>query len=499
MVSVPRELPFLDSNDIPADFSCGLCTELLNEPILTACCGRNACEECIHNRASLDEDNTCPMCQLPGFSCVRDQKAERQMREMIIYCKNHSKGCLWSGSVREIRDHLQSKGGCSFTIIACPQNCGATMERQHLNEHLKANCYICWTACPHCQDMVPEGTLDSHLDTACLEYPLKCPNDCGDTMKRAEITEHRDHCPKEMIVCPFLSSGCTAKVLRCEIMQHCTDRQQDHLLMSYNSLHKDVDQLKKQLQHSLSEVQAQKTQIEASQKQTLHMQYEVESIKNKTANIASVLSQELEYISEQPHTALVKTLAIDCMKNQLTFLSNPMLLKLYPTGPGLYFRMPMFSVLKTADRPWCSLPFVVQNGYQMCIVVHPNGEGDGRSTHISIYVHLISGQYDDDLVWPLYFNDELVVSLMKQMPEQTKSNRFSRRSNKQSGVDLNYGQQQRLRTLVHILHRVNKPVGELGLAFGYIGLFCTQNSLDDTVLYNDSLVFQLSMTPGRNT
>ena len=36
----------------------------------------------------------------------------------------------------------------------------------------------------------------------------------------------------------------------------------------------------------------------------------------------------------------------------------------------------------------------------MCLSIDANGEGDARGTHVSAYIHLTKGEYDDTLAWP---------------------------------------------------------------------------------------------------
>lgn len=41
-----------------------------------------------------------------------------------------------------------------------------------------------------------------------------------------------------------------------------------------------------------------------------------------------------------------------------------------------------------------------QYGYKLCALMYPNGDGNGKSTHISIFIHLLKGEYDGILCWP---------------------------------------------------------------------------------------------------
>ena len=50
----------------------------------------------------------------------------------------------------------------------------------------------------------------------------------------------------------------------------------------------------------------------------------------------------------------------------------------------------------------------------MCLRVVANGVGRGKGTHVSVYVHLMRGEFDDILKWP--FHGEVTIQLKKNAP-----------------------------------------------------------------------------------
>ena len=67
---------------------------------------------------------------------------------------------------------------------------------------------------------------------------------------------------------------------------------------------------------------------------------------------------------------------------------------------------------------WFSDPFFSFNrGYQMCLRVDAAGDGDGKGTHVSVYLHLMKGPYDHDLEqsghWPL--KGTFTIELLNQL------------------------------------------------------------------------------------
>ena len=58
---------------------------------------------------------------------------------------------------------------------------------------------------------------------------------------------------------------------------------------------------------------------------------------------------------------------------------------------------------RKSDRiPWLSDFFYTHNkGYKMCLEIYASGHGSGEDTHLSVYLYLMKGSYDDGLMWPL--------------------------------------------------------------------------------------------------
>ena len=52
------------------------------------------------------------------------------------------------------------------------------------------------------------------------------------------------------------------------------------------------------------------------------------------------------------------------------------------------------------------------NGYKMCLSVNANGEGSGRGTHLTVFVCLMPGEFDNQLKWP--FRGKITVKLVNQ-------------------------------------------------------------------------------------
>ena len=66
---------------------------------------------------------------------------------------------------------------------------------------------------------------------------------------------------------------------------------------------------------------------------------------------------------------------------------------------------------KKVDDEWYSVPFYsTKNGYKLQLNVDANGIASGKDTHLSVGVHLMKGEYDETLNWPL--NSEITIQLL---------------------------------------------------------------------------------------
>lgn len=60
-------------------------------------------------------------------------------------------------------------------------------------------------------------------------------------------------------------------------------------------------------------------------------------------------------------------------------------------------------------------------GYKLCIIVHAAGYDIGAGTHLSVYVPILKGPYDDKLHWP--FLGRVTVELLNQLEDMDHHSR----------------------------------------------------------------------------
>ena len=78
---------------------------------------------------------------------------------------------------------------------------------------------------------------------------------------------------------------------------------------------------------------------------------------------------------------------------------------------GAEFTMTKFDEYKSDNDTWYSPHFYTHpNGYKMYLHVDANGNASGRGTHLSVFVCLMRGEFDDQLEWPFQGNITIKVA-----------------------------------------------------------------------------------------
>ncbi len=74
-----------------------------------------------------------------------------------------------------------------------------------------------------------------------------------------------------------------------------------------------------------------------------------------------------------------------------------------------------FSLWQMENREWCSPPFYIK-GHKLCMTIYADGDPTKRSAtpssrgSLSLYVHILKGDQDDELNWP--FRSTIIVKLL---------------------------------------------------------------------------------------
>ena len=140
----------------------------------------------------------------------------------------------------------------------------------------------------------------------------------------------------------------------------------------------------------------------------------IEEHKKLTAEIEQQDATNKDTIKELQTTVEQQQKQIVALMSALTRVALDVRKPLAPvfvTPPDIV--MTDFEEHKKADDAWYSPPFYSHiGGYKMCLRINANGCGDAKGTHVSVYVHLMRGEYDDQLKWP--FRGDITIQVLNE-------------------------------------------------------------------------------------
>ncbi|RLV92294.1 hypothetical protein DV515_00013839 [Chloebia gouldiae] len=105
------------------------------------------------------------------------------------------------------------QGTCPQESVYCENKCGARMMRRLLSQHALAECPKRTQPCTYCSKEFVFDTIQNH-QYQCPRYPVPCPNQCGTpSIAREDVPTHlKESCNTAMLLCPFKEAGCKHRV-----------------------------------------------------------------------------------------------------------------------------------------------------------------------------------------------------------------------------------------------------------------------------------------------
>ena len=199
------------------EYLCPICAKVLVEPHVTDCCGQHFCEKCLKQWFEQQLGKMiCPHCRSEEFSHIRYLPLKRKINELLVYCSNRGNGCTEIICVCQLESHVNQ---CSYAIIRCSNNCGDSLLRKDLSDHLNNRCLLRLSVCIYCQKQDRHFIIVSlQHHQRCPDFPIGCPKSCtgGELVKRRDLHAHSLICPLESVLCP----ECRAEMLREKLAEH---------------------------------------------------------------------------------------------------------------------------------------------------------------------------------------------------------------------------------------------------------------------------------------
>ena len=305
---------------------------------------------------------------------MKDLFHKRNVLSLKVRCPHKEVGCEWEGELGSLEEHTNrsEEGKCRYVEVNCPYSCGERVQRRNLEEHKSQHCPLRSFTCQYCNHKATYQEVIKEHWPVCEKYPLPCPNACGEkNIERQHLQGHMEQtCPVQVIECELSYAGCGAQLQRCRMPAHMKADTEAHL-----SLVAQVSKVVPELQVTVQQL------IDQNRQQDIQIKQQADQIKQQGDQISALIKLQ-----------------------QGKFNISPM-----------DITMQNFEKHKRKDDVWYSPPIYSHaGGYKMRLEMYANGVGAGKGTHVSMYVRLMRGEFDDHLKWP--FNGEVTVTLITFSP-----------------------------------------------------------------------------------
>ena len=233
-------------------FHCAICTEVMADAV-TLPCGHEFCDGCIAQHRGMPGERNCPICRQPipsTYTSIPAYKTRSLIKGLRVRCRFSSpQGCPFEDALQRIEAH---EAACPLRVEPCALCCKPEALAS-MQDHMASRCERRLVACGDCAAKVAFAEQWQH-STVCPEKVVTCPNGCsGVRITRRGLSSHLSSwCSLQLVACSLKPLGCTLKVPRRDMHEHCNSfASHSHLLTtmktSMASLEQQVQQLQKKL------------------------------------------------------------------------------------------------------------------------------------------------------------------------------------------------------------------------------------------------------------
>ena len=295
--------------ELPEKFKCSICTNLLDSPVLTECCGQHFCKTCLEKWLARKKVAVCPHCRAEKFNRIVSHPMIREINELKVYCSNRENGCDKIIAYSSLQKHADE---CLHGVVECNYKCGIKrLLRKDLELHCKEKCFHRIVHCKLCNKEGKFHEIAGPHNTACPEVSLECPNKCGAKLRRKTVDHHKQSCPLEIVKCLFHEAGCDKQFRRRDMAAHEASSMQHHLqLTMLNS----ANEYKK--------LQSEHNKLQSEHKKLLSAH---QALQAKFTSLSTVVSTEFDSLCSRycdDRRSMLATAEADRIRSTLTSLTT---------------------------------------------------------------------------------------------------------------------------------------------------------------------------------
>ncbi|XP_028676130.1 TNF receptor-associated factor 5 isoform X1 [Erpetoichthys calabaricus] len=465
MTLMERNLQFVEK--LEDQYTCPSCCRFVINPH-QASCGHIFCYQCITMFLECRTNPVCPVDNtvIKANEVFLDNCCKREILNREVFCVN-SPNCLFKVILCRLQDHLKQ---CPYESVQCTnKGCTVALFRKDVKEHIKNECKYRLEPCSYCQTYVMVLQVKTHEQYECLEYLVPCPDKCSEFVKRSKLADHFHECPEIEVDCIYKKYGCTVREKRIKVRAHEDTALKNHLLLvveNNTKLEKQIAGLKETLHEKHNEIQELTRVVDKMEKEIKPLvqnvtrndnmlsaiQKSLEDQKEKVSNIHLQLQQLSRSFNQDPSRKDLGHLriSVDNLRQQVSVIESLRdrlaSLEVQSTRHSGQLNIHVDQLSLNEERFNClestsyngkfiwkirdykkkkkeaaegrivsifSQPFYTSRcGYKLGARAYLNGDGNGKGTHLSLYIVLMKGEFDSLLPWP--FKQMVTLMILDQ-------------------------------------------------------------------------------------
>ena len=435
VITDPDRCEFVKKLPESLHLKCPVCFDiLLPEPHLLSCCGHHLCGKCVE---ALGKYDPCPLCKA-GHNAqfkVPDKGLAGVLNSLKIYCPNKDKSCDWIGRLGDIYHHLAVS--CLYVLVSCKYKCGISVTRSDLETHESLRCPLKPDTCIFCEAFAGTYVQVLQHKRQCPKEKIDCLNQCGSRFPRENKSKHIENCPLVPVNCTFSYAGCSWVDARELHEIHLEQEWKRHisLISSYmmelvsdqdgviSALTLEVEKQGRTIQNLIDQVKSLKS---ITFNPSPSAADETSQVKNGTSPSAAktkrVVPVRVAPVAPAPPTSQLSTskngASASIVKTKSKELPHVVSPAPVPQRSKKTFVIDRFQYRKQKSLLHYSSPFKACQitGYLVQLSFYWNGVNEGKGTHISVYINILSSCYDK---W-VTASDCCCVKILVRLLSQTR-------------------------------------------------------------------------------
>nr|XP_054761344.1 TNF receptor-associated factor 6-A-like [Lytechinus pictus] len=153
----------------------------------------------------------------------RDLCSKREILDLQAQCP--FKDCPEIVELRDMENHVET---CRFRTEPCPNQCGSSMRRKSIDDHVEKDCPRRLVECQYCRSPLCFNQTERH-NAECPKRPVSCEYCHKEVLSSLLHSHHQHECSEIPVPCQFASFGCDKRLPKERMALHISESMETHL------------------------------------------------------------------------------------------------------------------------------------------------------------------------------------------------------------------------------------------------------------------------------